>query len=94
MPDAHPCPRVPSLRLMENYQRCLRQRLELWFGDSAELLWSTGETGFEVRLGERRAVMKFQSEVCQWRLESADSHAWGSFDRVSKRLRQIFSGLA
>lgn len=93
MSQARTCPDGPSVRLIENYRRCLEERLEVWFGGGARLQWDPGQTVFVARLDQRTARLQFLPELCQWRLQSGETSTLGSFDRVSKRLRQIFSGL-
>ena len=91
MIDSATCPE--STWLLRNYHHCLKDRMDLWFDGRAEVLWEHGETSFALYLDDRSARLQFHPDVCRWSGASGDKHFEGSFDRVSKRMRQIFSGL-
>jgi hypothetical protein len=82
----------PDPRLLDNYRRCLEWRLELWFGHGS-LVEHEGLT-LHVTWEQFSASMTMQPELCRWSLLSSHGVAEGSFDRMSKRMRQIFSGHA
>jgi hypothetical protein len=62
----------------------------LWLGGSPTVWLSEGS--LEVHWQEREARLLFLPEGCRWRLLAGDFQAEGSFDRMSKRLRQLFTG--
>ena len=93
MTNTATCPETPSLRLLENYRNCLQERLWLWFADDVDIVWNPGRTSSTLRRADWSACLEFLPHECRWRLESGGQCYEGSFDRVSKRLRQIFSGL-
>lgn len=84
---------VPIYRLLENYRLCLLWRLELWFGPGAEVQRVGSEPVLTVTRDQHSAIMEFHPELCRWTMTSGAVRSEGSFDRASKRLRQLFSGL-
>ncbi len=90
MPEP-PCQIAPSTLLVNNYHACLRWRLEVWFSGRAALAPLQGTLRFQARLEDLEATLEFFPERCCWRVEGPAEPMEGSFDRVSKRLRQYFS---
>lgn len=88
------CQNRPSPLLVNNYQDCLRQRLESWFGDRATFHAEPGAWRFRAELEELSVWLEFLPERCRWRLEGLAEPFEGSFDRVTKRLRQHFSRIS
>jgi hypothetical protein len=80
----------PADRLLANYRRCLAWRLELWFPDQADLRW-LGPRLLQVQRAGRVATLELFPELCRWRLVCGCEQLEGSFDRTTKRLRQLFS---
>lgn len=76
--------------LLENYRRCLQWRLEIWFGTGTRVD-RTG-TSLGVEWGEQTATLRFCPARCRWTLTAGEVQTEGSFDRTTKRLRQLFSG--
>lgn len=88
------CQGDPLARILENYRNCLVLRLELWFGPGTEVLRESSTQSLSVqREGHPPAVLRFIPSRCQWTLTCGALIQEGSFDRLSKRLRQLFSGL-
>lgn len=76
-------------RLMSNYGDLCRRRLQLWLRDEVSVERQASELlvryrGREVRLG-------FVFSQCTWWMEFQDERQTGSFDRLTKGLRQIFT---
>lgn len=77
-------------RLLDNYQECLELRLSLWF-DAKVTVERSAPTTLLATWGNRSATLEFSPRTCRWLLSCGPVRADGSFDRVSKRLRQAFS---
>lgn len=74
--------------LLQHYERCLRWRMELWFPEHH--LRREGRV-MHARRGDQVATLTFLPDICQWELACESLEMRGSFDRASKRMRQLFS---
>ncbi len=77
-------------RLLEHYETCLGERLTLWFGDTA-VLKREAPCAFSVQREDLEAKLTFQPECCEWTMLTHSRVETGSFDKMSKRMRQYFS---
>ena len=80
--------------LLKNYQVCLEQRLGIWFADES-CLSRTTPLEFRVTRPGYSALLTFEPERCRWQLSTVEGYQqFGSFDKMSKRMRQYFSGIS
>lgn len=76
-------------RLLENYHRVLQERLDLWLGRGAAV--ERSGTVFCVVWREQTLRLEFLPEQCQWLLGRPEDGRQASFDRITKRVRQLLS---
>ena len=80
-------------RLLQHYHSCLRERFDLWFGENtvtAERVGTTWVLGFQ----QRTAGLSFLPERCCWTIHADGKTSQGTFDKMSKKIRQYFSGIS
>ena len=76
-------------RLMASYSEACRRRLQLWLGDEV----SVEREGLELIGRYRGGVVRlgFVPSQCTWWMEFEGERQTGTFDRLTKSLRQIFT---
>lgn len=76
-------------RVMANYSEACRRRLQLWLG--AEVSVERRGNELVVSHGEKTVRLGFVFSQCSWWMEYQGDRRAGSFDRLTKGLRQIFT---
>ena len=76
--------------VMKNHLAACRKRLKLWVSDEI-VVNALGPLEIAVSHAGRRVVLGFVPVRCQWWLEYSGERVEGSFDRVTKQVRQIMT---
>lgn len=84
-------PFVLNDRLMENFVEVTRRRVALWFPAVTMPVQRVEETVIEVLFDGYAARLCFDPRQCRWELQTEEERSSGSFDRVTKRLRQLLT---
>ncbi len=79
-------------RLLHHYRSCLQVRLRHWFGEEVDVV-SLRPGEFSISHQEQTASLRFEADRCRWTLLLPKGAQEGSFDKMSKRMRQYFSGI-
>lgn len=86
-----PITHCSSPRVFALYQACLTDRMRWWFDDEVRIEVYRSDT-LKVTYRHEEAYLTFLVQRCQWSLLYLEETFTGSFDRITKKLRQFFSG--
>lgn len=75
---------------MKHYSQCLERRVRLWFKQEVKVRQRGGDT-LEVENSGYLIHVRFCARSCSWSLLQDEFKMVGSFDRVTKKMRQILS---
>lgn len=75
---------------MKHYSQCLERRMRLWLKQDVEVSQAEGDR-LEVRCSGCLLQIRFCAKSCRWSLVQGEFKMMGSFDRVTKKMRQILT---
>lgn len=75
---------------MEHYSQCLARRMKHWLRQDVEVSQREGDW-LEVGYSGCLLQIRFCARSCSWSLVQGEFKMIGSFDRVTKKMRQILT---